>query len=309
MTRRSRQERVAATELARRQFEAEGYTCKPVLPEEERCANAFKRYLEEKGIACTWSGVDPIPPDVQFNVTRPNGVTETWAVEVTGLFRSAGWSAKEVSDVLFKPAILKLCKELNEELELPRRRGYSLNLLEPMRARAFRDLKRRIREYVLSRKTEEEALDYPEARSSALSSFHQDANAAGFEEAAIDRTEVTIRPSARRAGIIPFFADYRVFDVRNARTRRGDVAATLRFAIKRLLKAKLPVVEEVQGYDRKIILVWSGTPFVEASDVKKRFLALKPKGVDGIFLMDGEFFLDKGTEEISVILDNGLGLG
>lgn len=67
----------------------------PLKDEERLSAEALEQYLSLNGITSSWSGVDPDPPDLQFSVVRPNGATERWAVEVTGIFQYVDWNGAE----------------------------------------------------------------------------------------------------------------------------------------------------------------------------------------------------------------------
>lgn len=133
------------------------------LRDEERLsADALQRHLrDEHGMASSWEGVDPDPPDLRFDVVRCDRWTETWAVEVTGLGQYIEWDGKEVDSRVFGPAISKIIKTINDELGPHMKSGYSLNVTGPLHDGIFRDFDRRVRQYIKDGKTEEEALDGP----------------------------------------------------------------------------------------------------------------------------------------------------
>lgn len=132
-------------------------------PEERMSADALQSHLQVRyGITSSWSGVDPDPPDLRFDITRPNRVAESWAVEVTGLMQYSEWNGDEVNRRIFEPKVFKVCERLNQELGPHMKHSYLLDVIGPFDV-SFRDLERRIRENVASGRTEEEALDYPEA--------------------------------------------------------------------------------------------------------------------------------------------------
>ena len=80
-----------------------------VREEERRSAEQLKRYLQdEHGIEATWEGVDLDPPDLRVTIRRPNGSTEAWTVEVTGLFQYIDWEGNEVTRRVFEPAIFRV---------------------------------------------------------------------------------------------------------------------------------------------------------------------------------------------------------
>lgn len=278
----------------------------PLRPEERLSAEALERFLQEQhGITSSWSGVDACRPDLRFDIARPAGAAESWAVEVTGLIQYIDWTGSEVNRKVFEPAILRMCKRLNEELGPHMKQGYWLNVTGPFDAEVFRDLERRIRAYVLSGKTEEEALDYAEAHAAVMDDIRGDPDDPrvqwAVQQVVKDQIQVTIKGVAGDS-IVAFSGISGTARIPNSDKFAADVDATLRYATNRILEAKLPRMATVSGYDRKVLLVWSGIPFAAASDVGEQFRALEPKGIDGIF------FFEYGKDQVSLLLNCGLDL-
>lgn len=254
----------------------------------------------------SWSGVDSDPPDLRFEITRPDTSAESWAVEVTGLIQYIEWEGSEVNRRIFEPAVFKLCKRLNEDLGPHMRHGYWLNVTGPFDASVFRDLERRIRAYIETGKTDEEALDYAEAHASVMDEIRGDPADPrvqwAVQQVVQDRIKVTIKGVAGGKGIVAFSGISGTARIPNTDKSAADVDATLQYATRRILEAKLPRMAKVNGFDRKVLSVWSGIPFVSADDVREQFRALDPKGIDGIF------FFEYGKDRVSLLLDFGLGV-
>jgi hypothetical protein len=93
-----------------------------------------------------------------------------------------------------------------------------------------------------------------------------------------------------------------VATIPNSKELAANVDATLHCSINRLLKAKLPRMAKLTGYDRKLLLIWNDIPFADANDVQSYFTAHQPSGIDAIFFVEG------GKGNTSLLLDSGLKL-
>jgi hypothetical protein len=278
-----------------------------VRPEERLCGEALEWHLKEQyGISSSWSGVQPDPPDLRFDLTRTDGKTESWGVEVTGLVQYIEWNGDEVNRRVFEPAIFKMVKRLNEELGPSMTYGYFLNITGPLDAAVFRDLDRRVREYITSGKTEEEALDYPEALASVEKEIPAKRDDPVIREVMKQvtqgRIKVTIKASPGCSGVVVFSGIGGAARIPGTHELAANVDATLKYATKRILDAKLPRMAKVNGYDRKVLLVWCNIPFADASDVAGAFKAQELAGIDGIF------FAEFGSDRVTLIADSGLGI-
>ena len=262
-----------------------------VREEERRSAEQLKRYLQdEHGIEATWEGVDPDPPDLRVTIRRPNGSTEAWAVEVTGLFQYIDWEGNEVTRRVFEPAIFRVCEKLNDELSAHMKSSYFLNVTGPLDAAVFRDLERRVRKYIQSGKTEEEALDYPEAVASVRKEITADPSDPKIRQVidrvAGDRVNLTIKASPGGNRIVAFVGSSGAARVPNSTELAAKVDATLDYTAKRILDQKLSRMVKLSGYDRKCLFIWSAVPFAGASEVADAFQSKTTAGLDGIFFAE-----------------------
>jgi hypothetical protein len=273
--------------------------------EEQLSAEALQRHLQnEHGIPSSWEGVDAERPDLRFTVIRCNRWRETWAVEVTSLVQYIDWDGKEGNRRLFEPAIFNMVKCLNQELGPQMKSGYWLEVVGPLERRIFCDLERRVRQYISSGKTEQEALDGPELYASAVNEIGNDPNdplvQSIVEQLVRSRTKITIKAVAGTPGITGLSGLSGVAKIPGSDTFAADIDATLHYAVNRILDKKLPRMATVHGYDRKILLVWNAIPFAHAPDVKNVFLSKDTTGIDGIF------FFEYSADRVSLITNSGL---
>jgi hypothetical protein len=278
-----------------------------VRREERLSAEALQRHLNDQyGIVSNWSGVEPDPPDLRFDITRPEGSTESWAVEVTAMVQRYQQEGKEDGGNRydFEPRIMKILAKLNDELGPQMKCGYFLIVTGPLHPRVFRDLENRVREFVVSGKTEEEALDWNEVVASVRKNITADPDEPGvreiIEKVARDGTRVRIKATDGVSKIVALSGISGAAMVPNSDELAANVEATLDHATTYILQEKLPRMAKVSGYTRKVLLICKAIPTVNASHVAA---ALGPKVKTEL---DGIFLFEPGQGRVTLVLNNGL---
>jgi hypothetical protein len=284
-------------------------------PEEQRSAEALEGYLTASlaYTSASWKP-GPDPPDLDFTVIRPNGVQETWGVEVTGMVQYVeqyvGDNGKTVERRGFEPAVQQLCDQLNEEYKDKWKNGYRLFVTGPLDAKVFRTLKGRIVTFIDSGKTEATCLDEAEVIASVLTDMTTSPDSpANVNDPHVQWVIQQLAPQRQRVLIVvyPAASGISVATTVNWVDKLpqeggfvGDVQASVAFAVNRILGVKLPILQNrVNGYDRKILLIWSDLSLAKSSEVATALHAYGLCSTD----LDGVVFVDYGWKSLSFLVD------
>jgi hypothetical protein len=281
--------------------------------EEELSADALQKHLIAFGYAtaASWKP-GPDPPDLSFTVLRPNGVMESWGVEVTALTQYVEQSLrkgtktfiKAVERRVFEPAVHDICERINKNFGSQLSMGYALFVSGPLDPKVFRELEQRILNYIQSGNTEETALDHGEAVALVLKSVGGDPSDPmvqwAVQSVAPQYERVYIKGDAKAKGVWVMSGVSGIDKLPNDGGFVADVTATIEYSIQRILNEKLPIMtDRVHGFDRKLLLIWNDLPLAKSIDV---VAALKARKTNGKHL-DGIFFIEFGWKTVSLVLD------
>ncbi len=282
------------------------------LPHDEQVsAEALNYYLLRCGLISTFLPVPEDPPDVVFHVTREK--QESWATEITGMFQYVGFEDGEKNYMSFLPALKSGLEKLSTQLGKPLQHSYYLNVKWPIPSQILSSIGRRVRSYISAGKTEEEYLDYDDV----LAGLLKDTQANGvtldltnpsivstYSEVAKEKCRVSIRAEDNDKGnhrVVLFAGPGGADTVPNSSNLVADVDATLDYSLERILAAKAPRMKQVCGYDKKVLLIWNTIPFATAENTKSALAKHNTTVFDAIFLLEG-------TNQITLLIDNGLDL-
>ena len=117
--------------------------------EEQLSADALQRHLIDRGyaISASWTP-GPDPPDLAFTILRPDGVSETWGVEVTALTQYVDQSIRKGTKTVtktverrgFEAAVHDICERINQTYGSQLSMGYALFVAGPHDPKVFREL-------------------------------------------------------------------------------------------------------------------------------------------------------------------------
>jgi hypothetical protein len=260
--------------------------------EEEIAAKAFHQWLEERGWTSEWVPVKCDPPDLHFHVVR-GVVTQEWAVEVTQLFQYVDNVGKKMNARDIQALIDPLCERLKSVLPRDSKLGYWLLVASPFAPKMLKIIEQRAASYIRSGETEEECLDFTEVFEKELGNIPQ----AGRSPEVLEAVKSRVKPKAR------FFilGDSEAKGVNShtwfhasARTPHGNALAghirsTLEFSVRRILNAKLPRLQKLTDYQRKLLLIVQDYDYAEPERLTEVFAELETPGADAILLIDSAF--------------------
>lgn len=199
----------------------------------------------------------------------------------------------------FEPRIAEIVARLNNELGPKMQHGYWLIVNGPLDRKLFADLERRIRDYIASGNTQEEALDAAEILASTRKQGIEDASHPAFPTSLNERARVRMKGTTGQ-GIFLMSSIHGSAKIPNSNELVANVQASLDNATTYIVAKKMPRLAKVSGYDRKALLVWKAMPLVQAAEIGNSFASKIDSGLDGIFLYE------HGPQRISLILDLGL---
>jgi hypothetical protein len=168
----------------------------------------------------------------------------------------------------------------------------------------FQTIARRVRDYVESGRTDEESLDWAEAVSSVRKEIKAQPITPDIQcvidRVATDRVRLTIKAIKSENRIVMLSGISGAARVPHSDELAAHVDATLDHSVSYVLKEKLPRMANVQGYDRKVLLVWKAIPTVTPPDVGAVFASKLTSEMDGVFLYE------HGSSRATLILNAGL---
>ncbi|HLK65038.1 MAG TPA: hypothetical protein VKU19_16460 [Bryobacteraceae bacterium] len=184
------------------------------------------------------------------------------------------------------------------------RNSYFLNVTGPLDSKVFQTLEHRVRDYIGSGRTEEEALDWAEAVASVRKTITARPITPDIQSVidgvAADRVRLTIKAIQGGNKIVLFSGISSAARVPNSNELAANVDATLDHSISYVLKEKLPRMANVQGYDRKVLLVWKAIPTGTAENVGAVFASKLKIELDGVFLYE------YGANRTTLVVNAGL---
>jgi hypothetical protein len=279
----------------------------PLREEERLSAVALSTYLHDRlASPATWLPVNADPPDLEFSVLRHDGLLERWAVEVTGLFQYAGWEGTEVNRLAFEPKLWKMLDRFKSEHADELMLNYSLWVEGPLPIKLLNDLPKRLLEFVRSGHIGEIALDHAEAVATVSGNMNASPTdplvEAVIRQVAHEYERIRIVAEAGQPGISLAFTVSAVAKIPNSNQMIGDIQESVTFAVNRILDAKLPKLAKLTGFNRRVLLIWSGFALAEAYEVKKA-LALRKLSVADV---DAIFFIDFGWKQTTLVSNPAL---
>ncbi|HET6844925.1 MAG TPA: hypothetical protein VFK06_25060 [Candidatus Angelobacter sp.] len=274
-----------------------------VRKEEEIAANAFHQWLGGHGWTSTWTLVKPDPPDLHFHVSK-DMTTQEWAVEVTRLFQYADCDGKEMNARYIQSLIDPLCDRLRSVVPNDSNYGYALLAAGPFSPQLLTVIEERAKAYITSGKTEEECLDYVEVFEQELANFPEETRSSQV----LEMVESWVKPKARffifgaseMKGVTSLTWFHASAKTPNGNALAGHIRSTLEFSLQRILSAKLPSLQEIKNYQRKLLLLVQEYDYAEPDRLQEVLAGIKTPGVDAIFLIDsnGQAHLISDTDSI-----------
>jgi hypothetical protein len=200
-------------------------------PEEEFAAKRLQQTLTDLGVKSTWEPGDD-PPDLVFEVEGFG----RWAVEVTGLHQYITKDGKEESRLAVTEPLIGMCERVQDKGADLSNARYLITGMGPLKSPSLREVEKRAVAYIRSGKSDEEALD----------------------------DDKCIRISRQK---LPVQVVWSVGLDSRTMGSTGSIAADIRenvkAAIDRILKEKLPKLNTLTGYDRKMLLILKQYMFAE----------------------------------------------
>ena len=270
--------------------------------EEEIAAKAFHEWLGEHGWKSEWSPVESDPPDLRFHVVKGT-TTEEWAVEVTRLFQYVDRDGMEMNTRDIEALVGPLCERLTTVVPHESKLGYALLVAGPFSPQMLRVVEQRAAAYISSGKTEEECLDFKEVLEKELASIPKENRSPQVLEA----VESWVKPKARffilgdpeMKGVTSltwFHASARTPD---GNALAGHIRSSLEFSVQRILKAKLPRLQTLMNFQRKLLLIVQDYDYAEPDRLKEVLTEMERPGADAILLIDSNchahLLNDRGT--------------
>ena len=261
-------------------------------PQERQSAEILQKWLERIGLKATWEPVEHDPPDLSFTITPEDFSQERWGVEVTGLFQYVDWDGEEGNRKNIEVPLHRLCERLKAHVPASVITGYLIFGSGPHDA-DLRRIEERAAEYIRSGRTGRELLDLPEAAEKFKHFLKEHPNdprlIASVQKVAEENSHFSISAITKPVQVTWGGMLQGGAKIPNTETMVADVQATLQYTIGRILDAKLPRLKKVNGYNRKVLLIWSGYFFAEADRVKEVLDARKltTQDVDTILFIDG----------------------
>jgi len=210
----------------------------------------------------------------------------------TGLFQYVDHDGREITPLSFEIAIWKLRKEINEEQKGKFTSGYLVSVNGPLNPKVFRSLKGRILGYIETGKVTREPLDFAESLEPGEKALLARENNPKIQElvkdTAIARCRVFIEPinEPKQLELITGLGGAQRLP--NSNELVANLAAMLDYGSQRILEAKLPRLANIQGYSRKVLLIWSAVPIVEIDDIRASFSRqrLGAGEVDAVYFLE-----------------------
>ena len=267
-----------------------------VRPEEKECAELLKAFLVQRGMPCTW-GPGSDPPDLDFRVTV-NGQAEKWAVEVTGLFQYFDQDGEETTRLSFEVPIRKIVDRMSHDLSGQINGSYVVSASGPFLEGVISNLYKRLRAYIESGRTDPEELHRPEAVAAQKKiTKHPDPTQVQWviDSVVNDRpNKITVKRIGEGRSLLLLsghggaekLPKHDPDDPDDPFAFVANVDKMLAYGTKRVLNEKLPKMAKVQGYDRKMLLVWDQMFIPKAPEVGASFKAHSLEGIDGIFFVE-----------------------
>jgi hypothetical protein len=209
---------------------------------------------EKLNLKVSWQpGQDP--PDFVFTVN-----SEQWAVEETQLHQYIQLRNKPESRQAIEEPLARMCERIKATAQPAANRDYIIGVFGPVEDRKLGDIEQAIVEHIRSGQLESKQV----ADSVRVEVVPRDA-----------RIEYMI---GLQTGVM----------AAGGEAISADVHANLEFALDRILDQKLPRLEKLGGFKRKILLITSAYLFAEPSNVTDILHSrqITTKQCDGVLLID-----------------------
>jgi hypothetical protein len=227
-------------------------------PSERRAAKRLKAFLEARGhIASYESGPDP--PDIIFYV---DGVT--WAVEHTQLHQYVDSGNGELSRPSIDARAFDLVKRLRRRTEGQRESGWILALFGPVNSKRLRAIECAAEQTILK--------DDPNC----------------FESVQTDEVRlIRVQDDACTIRVVSGLSAHSRIPGSNSLT--AHIQRQIDYAVRQILGEKIPVLDALGGYDKRILLIESQYLFANPTNVSQSIQSFAPLvGVNLIFLVTDE---------------------
>jgi len=263
--------------------------------EEEVAAESFSRWLTTHGIRNDWRPVNPDPPDLEFLVSA-GGKAQRWAVEVTQVMQYVDWAGEEKSGKYLEGVVEDLRKRLERAIPEGTKLGYILEVAGPFPRDSVSAIQKRAVGYIQSGRTEEACLDFPEAMEKALGGVPPESVdpegmkiMRGFAKS-IARFHIWATTEADVVGTVKSIAWFHASATTPAgNASTGHIRSTLEYTVQKILKEKIPRLQSLGSFQRKILLLVQEYDFAEPDRLKEVLVekALAATDIDSVFLIDG----------------------
>lgn len=222
---------------------------------ERRAADTLNRFLAEKfKLKVNWDSGEN-PPDFVFTVN-----SERWAVEETQLHQYIQLRSKAESRQAIEEPLASMCERIKASSKPAPNRDYLIAMFGPVEDKRLPDIEQAIVKHIRNGQLESKQVAdsvkvevvLSEARIEYMIGLHTGVMAAGGKAIA------------------------------------ADVHANLEFALNRILDEKLPILEKLERYKRRILLITSAYLFAEPSHVSDILHARKitANQCDTVLLID-----------------------
>jgi hypothetical protein len=222
---------------------------------ERHAADILKAFLAEKlNLKVSWKpGEDP--PDFVFTVN-----SEQWAVEETQLHQYIQLRNKPESRQAIEEPLARMCERIRAAAKPAANRDYIIAVFGPVEDRKLGDIEQAVMEHI---------------RSGQLAS-----------KQVADSVKVEVMP--REARIEYMIGLNTGVMAAGGQAISADVHANLEFALNRILDQKLPRLERLEGFKRRILLITSAYLFAEAGNVSDILHSrqITEKQCDTVLLID-----------------------
>lgn len=223
---------------------------------ERRAADTLAGFLVNKfKLEVRWeSGADP--PDFVFTVN-----SERWAVEETQLHQYIQLRDKPESRQAIEEPLAAMCERIRASAKPAPNRDYLIAVFGPIQDRKLGDIEQAITEHIRSGQLESKQV--------------------------ADSVRIEVVPSEARIEYMIGLHSGVMAAGGNAIS--ADVGANLEFALNRILDEKLPILERLGGYKRRILLITSAYLFAEPGNVRDILHAreINARQCDTVLLIDG----------------------
>jgi hypothetical protein len=223
---------------------------------ERRAADILNAFLAGKfSLKVSWKPGEN-PPDFVFMVD-----SEQWAVEETQLHQYIQLRNKPESRQAIEEPLARMCERIRATAKPAANRDFIIAVLGPVEDKKLGDIEQAIVEHIRSGQLERKQV--------------------------ADSVNVEVVPSEAR---IEYMIGLRTgVKAADGQAVAADIHANLDFALNRILDQKLPRLEKLEGFKRRILLITSAYLFAEPGNVRDILHSrqITAKQCDTVLLIDG----------------------